>query len=130
MNLRQLSVIGAAAALGTVLSTSAALAQTPPPTPPPAPQREAAPEPKAQQPDMAASIKGELESVDATTKTLVVKTAEGKSETIRYDDATQVTGGESGEAGLVNSKGTQVTVKFRGTGIDRVASEIAIGEKK
>ena len=90
-----------------------------------------APDPRAQQPaDMAMVIEGSLESVDATTKTLVVKTAEGKEETLRYDDATKVTGGQSGVAGLVNSKGTTVTVKFRGTGADRVASDITIGEKK
>ena len=60
---------------------------------------------------------------------MIVKTAAGKEETLRYDDATKVIGGQSGVAGLANSKGTDVTVKFRGTGADRVASEITIHEK-
>lgn len=147
MNLRKIGVMGAALALGTVLSTSSALAQTPTPTPSPTPEQTPAPrpretpapqprdthaaEPKADhQADMAMMVEGSLESVDATTKTLVVKTAEGKEESLRYDDDTKVTGGQSGVAGLVNSKGTKVKVKFSGTGADRVASDITIGEKK
>jgi hypothetical protein len=33
-------------------------------------------------------------------------------------------------AGLANSKGTDVVVKFRGTGANRLATEITIKEKK
>lgn len=138
MNLRKIGVMGAALALGTVLSTSSAFAQTPTPTPAPTPEQTPAqprempaPEPRSdRQADAALTFEGSLESVDATTKTLVVKTAEGKEETLRYDDNTKVTGGESGVAGLVNSKGTTVKVTFSGTGADRVASEIAIIEPK
>jgi len=122
MNLHRIGLMGAALALGTVLSVSSAFAQTPRPEQTPA-------EPQAQQ-EMATVVEGTLESVNATTKTLIVKTAAGKEETLRYDDATKVTGGQSGVAGLANSKGTNVTVKFRGTGADRMATEITIREKK
>jgi hypothetical protein len=108
-------------AFATVLSTSA-LAQTPAPQAP-------ADQPRAQTPEMT-SIEGQLTSVDATAKTIVVKTAAGKDETLRYDDSTKVVGGQSGVAGLANSKGTDVVVKFRGTGANRVATEITIKEKK
>jgi len=121
MSLHRISLIGAAVALATALSASSALAQTPD-SPPPSGQRA--------QPEMAAMIEGQLESVNATTQTLVVKTAAGKSETLRYDADTKVTGGQSGVAGLANSRGSEVTVKFRGTGEDRVATEIAIRPKK
>ncbi len=123
MSLHRLSLMCAAVALTTAVSTSSALAQTP--TPPPMTA-----EPRAQQPDAATTIQGQLDSVDATTKTLVVKTATGMSETLRYDDATKVTGGDKGVAGLTNSKGSEVTVKFRGTGAERVATEITIRPKK
>lgn len=123
MRISRFNLIGALA-LATALSTSSAFAQVPdsPQTP--------ATAPRAQQPETATMVEGQLQSVNATTKTLVVKTAAGKEETLRYDDSTKVTGGQSGIAGLANSKGTDVTVKFRGTGDDRVASEITIKEKK
>lgn len=124
MSLNRSSLIGAALAFTTVISASAASAQTP--AAPPSPVFE----PRGQQPDMAMVIEGQLQSVNAATKTLVVKTAAGKEESLRYDDATKVTGGQSGIAGLANSKGTDVTVKFRGTGNDRIATDITIAEKK
>jgi NADH dehydrogenase FAD-containing subunit len=114
--------MGASLAVATVLSTSM-LAQEPV-----APQTPA--QPRAQQDMTANVVEGQLQSVDATAKTIVVKTAAGKEEKLSYDDTTKVTGGQSGIAGLANSKGTDVTVKFRGTGADRVATEITIKEKK
>ena len=124
MSLHRSSLMGAALALTTALTASAALAQTPPS--PPAPRAET----QASQPDMAMVIEGQLQSVNAATKTIVVKTAAGKDETVRYDDATKVTGGQSGVAGLANSKGTDVTVKYSGHGEERVATEITIHQKK
>jgi hypothetical protein len=124
MSLHRSSLMGAALALTTALTASAALAQTP--ASPPAPRAET----QASQPDMAMVIEGQLQSVNAATKTLVVKTATGKDETVRYDDATKVTGGQSGVAGLANSKGTDVTVKYSGHGEERVATEITIRQKK
>lgn len=125
MSLHRSSLMGAALALTTALTASAALAQTP--ASPPAPRAET----QTPQPDRTAMvIEGQLQSVDAVTKTLVVRTAAGKDETVRYDDATKVTGGQSGVAGLANSKGTEVTVKYSGHGEERVATEITIRQKK
>lgn len=123
MSVTRYSLIGASLAMATVLSTSA-LAQEPA-----APQTPTT-QPRAQQDMIATTVEGQLQSVDATTKTIVVKTAAGKEESLKYDDATKVTGGQSGIAGLANSKGTDVTVKFRGMGANRVATEITIREKQ
>lgn len=123
MNVTRLSLMSATVVVSSMLATSA-FAQTP------ANPQPAEPPAQQEQKDMSAEIVGQLQSVDATAKTLVVRTAAGKDETLRYDDATKVTGGQSGVAGLANSKGTDVTVKVRGTGADRVATEIAIKEKK
>jgi len=124
MSLHRSSLTGAALALTTVLTASAALAKTPAfPSPPRT-------DTQASQPDsMAMVIEGQLQSVNAATKTLVVRTAAGKDETVRYDDSTKVTGGQSGVAGLANSKGTDVTVKYSGHGEARVATEITIRQK-
>lgn len=121
MSFTRFSLIGGAAAFATVLSSSA-MAQTPPPQPPTG-------QPRAQAQEMT-SVEGQLSSVDATAKTIVIKTALGKDETLRYDDSTKVVGGQSGVAGLANSKGTDVVVKFRGTGENRVATEITIKKKE
>lgn len=120
MSFTRLGLMSASLAVASLLSTSA-FAQTPASPQPPA-------ERGAQQ-DMATAIVGQLQSVDPVSKTLVVRTAAGADETLRYDDTTKVTGGESGMAGLANSKGTDVTVKYRGAGADRVATEITIKEK-
>ena len=124
MSLHRSSLMGAALALTTALTASTALAQTP--ASPPAPRAET----QASQPEMAMVIEGQLQSVNAATKTIVVKTAAGKDETVLYDDTTKVTGGQSGVAGLANSKGTDVTVKYSGHGEERVATEITIRQKK
>jgi hypothetical protein len=124
MSLHRSSLMGAALALTTALTASAALAQTPasPQTP--------RPDTQTSQPERAMVIEGQLQSVNATAKTLVIRTAAGKDETVRYDDGTKVTGGQSGVAGLANSKGTDVTVKYSGHGEERIATEITIREKK
>jgi hypothetical protein len=125
MSFTRFSRIGAAAAFATAISTTA-LAQTPTPqTPAEQPRVQ---QPRTQQSDM--TVEGQLQSVDATEKEIVVKTTAGKEETLRYDDSTKVVGGQSGIAGLANSKGTDVVVKFRGSGDNRVATEITIREKK
>ncbi len=124
MSLHRSMLLSAAVALTTVLTTTGAHAQSP--AFPPAPRAET----QAMQPDtMAMVIEGQLLSVNAATKTLVVRTAAGKDETVRYDDATKVSGGQSGVAGLANSKGTEVTVKYAGHGEERVATEITIRQK-
>lgn len=107
-----------------LVGASGAFAQEPKPTPAPAPQL------RPMQAAPASTIQGELMKVDTTAKTLVVKTADGKEEHFTYTDATKVTGAQSGIAGLANTTRTQVTVKFTGTGTNRVATEIAVREAK
>ncbi|MEZ5286395.1 MAG: hypothetical protein R2712_16615 [Vicinamibacterales bacterium] len=119
----------AGATLALALMATPALAQEPQqpaPSPMPAPTETR----EAQTPAQAMSLEGELLRVDADAKTIVVKTADGKEEQLRYTETTKITGGESGEAGLANSKGTTVSVSFEGSGADRVATEITINEKQ
>jgi hypothetical protein len=111
--------IAATALAFTVGVAPVAYAQQPP-TPAPAPDTQ------AERVAPAPQIEGELLSVDAETKTLTVKTDDGKMEQVRYTDDTEVTGADSGLAGLTNADGPRVSVTFTGTGADRVASEIAV----
>ena len=78
----------------------------------------------------ANTVKGELVRVDAATKMLVVKTALGAEEKILYNDATKVTGAKDGVAGLANASNSNVTIKFTGTGADRLATEITVDKKQ
>ena len=124
----------AALVFTSMLGASASFAQQPPsPNPAPAPGTRAEqpmPErPAATQDAKATTLKGELVRVDAATKMLVVKTALGAEEKIRYNDATKVTGAKDGVAGLANAADTDVTVKFTGTGADRLATEITVDKK-
>jgi hypothetical protein len=120
--IKGITITTAAVALSLV-SVSPAFAQEAKPAPAPAPVVRADPSP-------ATTIEGELMKVDTTAKTLVVKTAEGKEERLGYTDATKVTGAQSGIAGLANTTRTQVSVKFTGTGANRIATEITVREAK
>ena len=115
----------------SLLGVSASFAQQPPsPNPAPAPGTRAEqpmPERAAAQ---ANTVKGELVRVDAATKMLVVKTALGAEEKILYNDATKVTGAKDGVAGLANASNSNVTIKFTGTGADRLATEITVDKKQ
>ena len=81
--------------------------------------------PPADQAAQATSTSGELVKVDATAKSITVKTA-GKDELFTFNDTTKITGAQ-GAAGLATMEGSQVTVMY---GKDRVASEIRVTPKK
>ena len=117
--------------LTSLLGVSASFAQQPPsPNPAPAPgTRDEQPMPAERAAAQANTIKGELVRVDAATKMLVVKTALGAEEKILYNDATKVTGAKDGVAGLANASNSNVTIKFTGTGADRLATEITVDKK-
>ena len=117
--------------LTSLLGVSASFAQQPPsPNPAPAPGTRAE-QPMPERPAAQANtIKGELVRVDAATKMLVVKTALGAEEKILYNDATKVTGAKDGVAGLANASNSNVTIKFTGTGADRLATEITVDKKQ
>lgn len=114
-----------ALAFTTFLGTAAA-AQQPQPNPGPPPDTRPAPQLRTDVPRTDASITGELVKVDTNTKMLTIKTDEGETETIAYNDDTRVTGAQTGIAGLANQTNTKVTVKFMGLGPARVASEIVV----
>jgi hypothetical protein len=121
----------AALVFTSMLGASASFAQQPPsPNPAPAPGTRAE-QPMPERPAAQANtIKGELVRVDAATKMLVVKTALGAEEKILYNDATKVTGAKDGVAGLANASNSNVTIKFTGTGADRLATEITVDKKQ
>ena len=136
MNKLQRFTTATAVTLTAFLGSSLA-AQQPSPNPSPAPSPtqaqpapQPAPQPRAEQAKADASLKGELVKVDTTLKMLTIKTAEGKTEMVAYNDATKVTGAESGIAGLANQSNTKVTVKFSGPDIARVATEIVVEKDK
>ena len=128
MNKLQRFTTATAVTLTAFLGSSLA-AQQPSPTPSPT-QAQPAPQPRTEQPKADASLKGELVKVDTALKMLTIKTAEGKTEMVAYNDATKVTGAESGIAGLANQSNTKVTVKFSGPDIARVATEIIVEKDK
>ena len=127
--LQRLTSLTTAFAFTTFLGASLA-AQQPQPNPSPAPDPKPAPQLRAEQPKADTSLKGELVKVDTTAKMLTIKTAEGKTEMVAYNDATKVTGAQTGIAGLANETNTKVTVKFSGPDIARVATEIVVEKDK
>jgi hypothetical protein len=114
------------AAVALVLSSAALLAcsqETPSITP--AAQEPAAP-PAGQQGARSSMIEGELVRLDPDAKLIVVKTAAGFDQQLRYTDQTFVNGAERGVAGLAGTSGTRVSVRATGEGADRVATEITV----
>ena len=128
MNKLQRLTTTTAVVLTAFLGASLA-AQQPQPSPNPPTEPRPAPQLRTEQPDKPkadTSLKGELVKVDTTAKMLTIKTDDGKTEMVSYNDSTKVTGAQTGIAGLANQSNTKVTVKFTGTGIARVASEIVV----
>jgi hypothetical protein len=84
--------------------------------------------------DVAHALSGIVKSVDKGTKTVVVKTADGTEQTIKYTDETIVKGakdtGKGVEKGSVDAYmgakvGTQVTVKYT----EKAGEKTAVGVK-
>jgi hypothetical protein len=91
------------------VSLGSAQAQQPPdPHVPEVPQEQQPPE-EVQE---TVELHGELVSVDADAGTLTVKDAEGNETEFRYTDLTEVTGAETGTAGLATLSGSAVTVHY------------------
>jgi hypothetical protein len=107
------SFILSLAACGLLTIGSTAFAQTPAPDPqrPPDTQTQRAKDP--------APIAGDLTNVDTTAKTLTVKTADGNEVTLKYTEATEITGAKGGVAGLATMKDSKVTVHFTEDAKDR-----------
>jgi hypothetical protein len=131
MNKLQRLTTTTAVALTAFLGATLA-AQQPQPSPNPPTDPRPAPQLRTEQPAPKAdtSLKGELVKVDTTAKMLTIKTTEGKTEMVAYNDDTKVTGAQTGIAGLANQTNTKVTVKFSGPDIARVATEIVVEKDK
>jgi hypothetical protein len=72
--------------------------------------------------DLVNIIHGMIKEVDSTTKTIVVKTADGTEHTIKVTDAATVKGTKDGFNGL--KEGTQIVARTTGKGADETALEI------
>ena len=68
--------------------------------------------PMAQAPETPQIFEGELMKVDATAKTLSVKSSEGREMEFRYNDQTLISGADGGVEGLATKSGTPVSVSF------------------
>lgn len=71
------------------------------------------------------SAQGELVDVNATARTLSIKTTTSTME-FRYDDQTKVTGAQKGVAGLATMAGTPVTIQYRKDGSTNHALTIEV----
>ena len=72
--------------------------------------------------DLVSIIHGTIKKVDSTTKTIVVKTADGTEHTIKVMDAATVQGTKDGFNGL--KTGTEVVARTTGKGADETTTEI------
>jgi hypothetical protein len=77
--------------------------------------------------DLVTIILGTIQKVDSTTKTIVVKTADGTEQTIKVTDAATLKGTKDGFNGL--KEGTQIVARITRNGADETATEVGkIGE--
>jgi VCBS repeat-containing protein len=76
--------------------------------------------------DLFHDISGVVKKVDKSTKTIVVKTADGTEHTIKYTEKTTVEGAKDAEKGsaetyLAGKKGAKVTVHYTEKGTEKTA---------
>ena len=113
----------------TLMTYGSALAQAPaqPPQAPPSSVSPAAPPASAgaQSDAQTLTATGELVSIDAKENSMKVKTATGEV-TIKYDDATKVSGASRNTAGLATMSGSQVTVRYKKDGASNLATTIEV----
>lgn len=88
--------------------------------------------------DVIHGVSGVVKSIDKTTKTIVVKTADGTEHTIKYTDKTTVKGaeetGKGAKTGTVDTyeglkEGTKVGVKYTEKGGEKTAVAIKDASK-
>jgi hypothetical protein len=78
--------------------------------------------------DLVNIVYGTIQKMDSTTRTIVVKTADGTEHTIKVTDAATVKGTKDGFSGL--AEGTQIVARTTRNGADETALEVGkIGEK-
>ena len=108
-----------AVAIAGMISVGSVAAQQSAP-PPSEQERAKTPEP----------VSGELVSIAADTKTLVVKTMGDKEMTFTYTDQTEIVGADKGAAGLATMTGSPVIVHYTVRGTSNVAAKIEVRPKK
>src|SRR5215471_19680215 len=69
--------------------------------------------------DLVHIVKGTVKSVDKGTKTMVVKTADGTEQTIKWTDKTTMAGGKDIGEGV--AEGSKVSVKYTEKGGEKTA---------
>jgi hypothetical protein len=79
--------------------------------------------------DVATAVTGTVKKIDAGTKTVVVKTADGSEETFHYAKKVTVHGAEETAAGSKDAlhglkEGSEVAVHYTAKGADKTATEI------
>ncbi len=84
--------------------------------------------------DLVHVVSGVVKSVDKTTKTVVVKSADGTEHTIKYTDKTTVeaakdAGKGSADTFLAGKEGAKVTVKYTEKGGEKTAVGIKDASK-
>ncbi len=72
--------------------------------------------------DLVNIVYGTIKKVNSTTKTIVVKTADGTEHTIKVTDGATVKGTKEGFNGL--KEGTQIVARTTGKGADETAMEV------
>jgi hypothetical protein len=72
--------------------------------------------------DLVSFIHGTVKKVDKTTKTIVVKTADGTEHTIKITDSAVIKGSKDGFDGL--KEGTEVVARTTGKGLTESADEV------
>jgi len=88
--------------------------------------------------DVVHAVSGIVKSVDKTSKTMVVKTADGTEHTIKWTDKTTVEGAKATGKGVADAstatydgakEGTKVTVKYTEKGGEKTAVAIKEASK-
>ena len=88
--------------------------------------------------DVVHAVSGIVKSVDKTTKTMVVKTADGTEQTIKWTDKTTVEGAKATGKGVADAsaatydgtkEGTKVTVKYTEKGGEKTAVAVKEASK-
>jgi hypothetical protein len=88
--------------------------------------------------DVVHAVSGIVKSVDKTGKTMVVKTADGTEQTIKWTDKTTVAGAKATGKGVADAstaaydgtkEGTKVTVKYTEKGGEKTAVAVKEASK-
>ena len=106
------------------IGVAPAMAQQSPTPPSPTPR-----EPEQQRAKDPAPVSGELVSLDAKAKTLVIKTDSGNEMTFSYTDTTEIIGADKGASGLATMSGSSVTVHYAVHGTANTATKIEVAKK-